>query len=107
MSQSELARTAHVPQPNLSAYENARRTPSPEVLDRIVQALQGRPSVRLREHRDQVLALVREHHASEPRVFGSAARGDDRPGSDLDLLVAVDTLRGEFADRVLTEAVAV
>lgn len=136
MSQSELARAARVPQPNLSAYENGRRNPSPEVLNRITRALQGRPSVRLREHRDQVLTLVRQHHAADPRVFGSVARGDDQPGSDLDLLVsfsdeaslldevglrlaltdllgvevdvvATDTLRGEFAQRVLSEAVAV
>ena len=27
------------------------------------------------------------HHAASPRVFGSVARGDDQPGSDVDLLV--------------------
>lgn len=136
MSQSELARTAHVAQPNLSAYENGRRTPSPEVLARITQALAGRPSLRVAQHRDGIRALVAEHHASSPRIFGSAARGEDVPGSDLDLLVdfsdeatlldevglrlalrdllqievdivAGDSLRGEFRERVLGEAVVV
>lgn len=136
MSQSELARAANVPQPNLSAYENGRRAPSPEVAERIARALQGRPSVRLRQHRDEVLSVVAEYRASEPRIFGSVARGEDQPGSDLDLLVdfsdeaslldevglrlaltdllgvavdvvAADTLRGEFGERVLREAVPV
>lgn len=136
MSQSQLARAARVPQPNLSAYENGRRSPSPEVLERIVRALHVRPSVRLHQLRDELLATLADHHAVDPRVFGSVARGDDEPGSDLDLIVdfsheaslldevglrlaltdllgvkvdvvAADTLRGEFRDRVLSEAVPV
>lgn len=134
MSQSQLARAARVPQPNLSAYENGRRVPSAEVLDRIRRALSGRPSKRLEQHRDSVRALVARHHATSPRVFGSVARGEDEPGSDVDLLVefsdeaslldeiglrlaladllqvdvdvvAADTLRGPMRDRVLAEAV--
>lgn len=69
LSQSQLASAAGVRQTNLSAYENGRRSPSPQVLDRIKRA------------------LVVEHHALAPRIFGSVARGDDQPGSDLDLLV--------------------
>ncbi len=71
-----------------------------------------------------------------PRLFGSIARGDDEPGSDVDLLVeftddaslldeiglrlalvdllqvevdvvAEDSLKGPMRDRVLHEAVAV
>ena len=38
----------------------------------------------------EIRALVAAHHARDPRVFGSVARGEDRPGSDLDLLVAFD-----------------
>jgi len=37
--------------------------------------------------REQVLAIASRHHASRVRLFGSAARGDDRPDSDIDLLV--------------------
>lgn len=37
--------------------------------------------------RDQVMAVAARHHANRVRVFGSVARGDDRPDSDIDLLV--------------------
>lgn len=136
MSQAALARAAQVPQPNLSAYENGRRAPSPEVLERIARALVGRPSARVEQHRDVIRVLVAEYRASSPRIFGSVARGDDEPGSDLDLLVdftdeatlldevglrlalhdllrvevdviAADALHGEMRERILREAVPV
>lgn len=50
MSQSQLARAARVSQPNLPAYENGRREPTPAVLERIRIALLGRPSQRLNQH---------------------------------------------------------
>lgn len=135
MSQAELARAARVPQPNISAYENGRRQPSAEVLDRIRSALVGNLNDRLFRHRDEIHRLVTEHHATAPRVFGSVARGEATGSSDVDLLVdftpeaglldeiglrlaladllhvevdvvASDTLRGEFRERVLREAVA-
>ena len=68
-------------------YENGRRVPSPEVLERIRGALAVRPSARVEQHRDSIRALVAKHHAAAPRVFGSVARGDDQPGSDVDILV--------------------
>jgi len=37
--------------------------------------------------RAQLLDVLRRHGLTNPEVFGSAARGDDRDGSDLDLLV--------------------
>jgi predicted nucleotidyltransferase len=46
-----------------------------------------RPSEALAKHRDEVLAIIARYPVSNPRVFGSAARGDDSEGSDLDLLV--------------------
>jgi hypothetical protein len=61
--------------------------PSPEVRDRIKRALAVRPSARVEQHRDSIRALVAKHHAVAPRIFGSVARGDDEPGSDIDLLV--------------------
>lgn len=42
---------------------------------------------RLVAHRSEVLALAARRHASNVRVFGSVARGSDRPDSDIDLLV--------------------
>jgi predicted nucleotidyltransferase len=40
--------------------------------------------------REQVMAIASRHHASRVRLFGSAARGDDRSDSDIDLLVDFD-----------------
>ena len=46
-----------------------------------------RPSEALAKHRDEVLRIIARYPVSNPRVFGSAARGDDTDESDLDLLV--------------------
>ena len=46
-----------------------------------------RPSVALERHRDAVKALVAQHRAGNPRVFGSVVTGTDTEESDLDLLV--------------------
>lgn len=40
--------------------------------------------------RDAVLAVADRHGARNLRVFGSVARGDDHPTSDVDLLVDLD-----------------
>lgn len=37
--------------------------------------------------RDELLDALSRHGVSNVRVFGSVARGDDRPDSDVDLLV--------------------
>ena len=46
-----------------------------------------RPSLALKANREAIRALVKQHRAANPRVFGSAVRGEDREDSDLDLLV--------------------
>jgi predicted nucleotidyltransferase len=38
-------------------------------------------------HRDEIRAIVEANRATNPRVFGSIARGEDSADSDLDLLV--------------------
>jgi len=43
--------------------------------------------VLVESRREQVMAIAARHHASRVRLFGSAARGEDRPDSDIDLLV--------------------
>ncbi len=45
---------------------------------------------RLVEHRAAIIEAAARRHASNVRVFGSVARGEDRPESDVDLLVDVD-----------------
>lgn len=46
-----------------------------------------RPSEALSTHRARVRQIALSHRVSNVQVFGSAARGDDADGSDLDLLV--------------------
>jgi predicted nucleotidyltransferase len=40
-------------------------------------------------NRAEILALLKQFHATNPRLFGSVARGDDVASSDIDLLVAM------------------
>jgi predicted nucleotidyltransferase len=46
-----------------------------------------KPSVALAEHRDEIRRVIALHRASNARVFGSVARGEDTQDSDLDLLI--------------------
>jgi predicted nucleotidyltransferase len=55
-------------------------------------ARRPRPSVALAASRAAVKGALARHGLSNPRIFGSVARGDDTEGSDLDLLV--DARRG-------------
>ena len=48
------------------------------------------------QYREQILALAAEHGAFNVRVFGSVARGDDRPDSDIDILVDFEPGRDYF-----------
>lgn len=53
-----------------------------------------RPSEALARHRGEMLAVMAAYPVSNPRVFGSVARGEDTEASDLDILVQ----RGEGLD---------
>lgn len=48
----------------------------------------------LRRHREAIIDVLARRGVDHVRVFGSIARGDDEPGSDIDLLVE---LRGEHS----------
>ncbi|MGH3578698.1 MAG: helix-turn-helix domain-containing protein [Mycobacterium sp.] len=106
LSQADVARRAHVAQSVVSAYESGRREPAFSTLARLVAATghrlvvglepdgRSRPGLpdtplgrRLRRHRVAVLATAGRHGASNVRVFGSVARGEDGPESDVDLVV--------------------
>jgi len=106
MSQSELARRAGVSQPVISAYERGRREPSLATLSGLVEATghhlrvevvpqadagRGLPDTpmgrRLRRHRRALATTAERRGASNVRVFGSVARGEDTEDSDGDLLV--------------------
>jgi predicted nucleotidyltransferase len=46
-----------------------------------------KPSAALDANREEIRRIVAKNRATNPRVFGSVARGEDREGSDLDILV--------------------
>jgi hypothetical protein len=53
-----------------------------------VHELSGPNGSIVRRYRRELLAIARQHGARNLRVFGSTARGQARPDSDVDLLVA-------------------
>ncbi|SMD02974.1 nucleotidyltransferase family protein [Rhizobium sp. RU36D] len=46
-----------------------------------------RPSEALEKNREAIREATQRFNAANPRVFGSVARGEDGPDSDLDILV--------------------
>ena len=46
-------------------------------------------AVEIRDRRDEILRIAAQHGAGNLYVFGSVARGEDTPESDVDLLVDV------------------
>lgn len=50
----------------------------------------------VRTKRDEILEIAARHGASNVRVFGSVARGEAGPESDVDLLVDVGPERSPF-----------
>lgn len=116
MSQAELARRARVSQPVISAYERGRREPGVSTLARLVEATghrlrvevvpqpgapRGLPDTpmgrRLRRHRRAITEAAQLRGATNVRVFGSVARGDDTDTSDVDLLVDLSPTVGLVA----------
>ncbi|WP_201292568.1 helix-turn-helix domain-containing protein [Cellulomonas citrea] len=107
LSQDALAARAGTSQPAVSRYESGASSPSVETLDRLLAAMGARLELnatvsprrldvrtprmaKLRANRDRVRRIAHKHGASNVRVFGSVARGEDGPGSDIDLLVDLD-----------------
>ena len=104
LSQAELAARAGVTQSVISAYESGHRQPAMPALAALVDAagyelvtglrrspgrlrrLSGPVGRRVRRHRHDLIAAAAAHGVENLRVFGSVARGEDRPGSDVDLL---------------------
>ena len=53
----------------------------------------------LKEKREEILRLAAKHGASNVRIFGSVARGEVRPDSDVDFLVELTSDRS-LLDRI-------
>jgi uncharacterized protein len=104
LTQTELAARAGVTQSVISAYEAGHRQPALSTLAALVEAagyeldlrlrrpprqlpgLSGPIGRRVRQHRADLVAAAATHGVTGLRVFGSVARGQDRPDSDVDLL---------------------
>ena len=106
LTQVELARRAGVAQSMISAYENGHRDPTYSTLERLLRAtghvLTVQPAAadetvlgstlhELRRRRREIISLLERGGAHRPRIFGSVARGADRPDdSDVDVMVDLD-----------------
>ena len=102
LTQAQLAARCGVTQSVISAYESGRREPSLPMLQRLIAGtgLRLELDIRsphtlprrghgalLRRKRAALRAVFVRHGVTDVRVFGSAARGDDRADSDIDLVV--------------------
>ena len=109
LTQAELAGSAGITQSVISAYEHGRREPSFATLQRLIAAAGYTLDASfVRAEPGGLLAAVRAS-ASELRdalgplgavdiqVFGSVARGNESPDSDIDLLVELAPDVGAFA----------
>ncbi|TFB77340.1 helix-turn-helix domain-containing protein [Cryobacterium glaciale] len=109
LTQAQLGASAGVTQSVISAYEAGKREPALATLQRLVRAsgfqldlaltpfAPTSPHQRLlASHRDELVARLEELGASNVRMFGSVARGDDTASSDVDLLVDLDAGVGLF-----------
>lgn len=98
LSVRRLAEVAHVSPATITRIESGAASPRVDVAERILAAM-GRslvvisdsgpatPGQALAAHRARMLDLCRDAGVSDVRVFGSVARGQDTPDSDLDLMV--------------------
>ncbi len=47
-------------------------------------------------HRNNIIDIVTKYGGSNIRIFGSIARGEDKPDSDLDILIDIEDGRSLF-----------
>lgn len=115
LSQVELAERAGTTQSVISVYESGRRQPSLATLASLVEATGMRLQIdlvpdadqerhhagtlagRVRSRAADIRALAAAEDVTVLGLFGSAARGEDRPDSDVDLLIDVPAGVGLFA----------
>jgi len=79
LTQVQIARSIGRSQPEVSRLIRTYRTAKFRPRSRLGKVL--------KQHRDEILSIAEAHKASNVRVFGSVARGEDEPSSDIDLLV--------------------
>lgn len=105
LTRAQLAQGSGLAERTIAAYEAGTRSPSAEELARLRESARPRPSFVLAQHRAAILRLAAGHKALDVKVFGSVARGEDGPGSDIDLLVTFRPDASLFDQIALTQAV--
>lgn len=98
LTQAELARRAGMSRATLVNFEKGRGEPHRASLTALEAALSNRP-----QHRSRLADVLRALQKMRPElegkgvlhlaVFGSVARMEDRPDSDLDIVVDIDPAR--------------
>jgi uncharacterized protein len=125
LTQAQLSTRSGATQSVISAYERGRREPGAETFLMLIEAagldfiirvpitnyqhptLPDSAQTRaLVKHRQQILDLVAQYHASNVRIFGSVARGEARPDSDIDILVDFGPNTGLFSIVALQESLS-
>ncbi|MCL2422536.1 MAG: nucleotidyltransferase family protein [Micrococcales bacterium] len=66
-------------------------------VDAGVRPLTGPTGRLVTAHRTELREVLRRHSVTNPMLFGSVARGDDHPGSDVDILVDFPPGTGLFS----------
>lgn len=91
-TQRALAARTGIGQPHIARIESGRTIPSAATLTTLLRAARPKGSDVVRSHRAEILQAVLSHRGTgRVEIFGSVARGDEGPDSDIDLLV-------EFSD---------
>ena len=110
LSQAELALRAGTSQPAVARYESGKASPSTSTLLRLLRAagydlevqirkasvtdLSGTRARKVRREKLAIKSLMEKSGATNVRLFGSVARGEDTKHSDVDLLVDFDLTQG-------------
>jgi uncharacterized protein len=66
------------------------------MIDQLHQTALDLPDAKLQEKRRQIFAIAEKYGAHNVRIFGSVARGEARPDSDIDFLVELEPGRSLF-----------
>ncbi len=110
LTQSVLASRAGTSQAAVARYETGVATPSTATLTRLLRAagfelevrlkktsssnLSTKRAKKIRQKRGEINQLMKGIGASNIRIFGSVARGEDDPSGDIDFLIDFDTSQG-------------
>jgi predicted nucleotidyltransferase/DNA-binding XRE family transcriptional regulator len=118
LSARDLAARAGVSPSTVTRIERGEINPTLVMLERLLDASGNqlvvtveprpqRPTLdALRQHRDDIIAVVASFGGRNVRVFGSVARGEAHDGSDVDVLIDVPAGTGLVTVERIAEALS-